>query len=125
MATVDTRIRIEYADQNEGFARCLPATGRLSHTLAADNDSRPWWVVELEVPLEYQLKIGEPHHYRLITAHELVIGIRAENDEIGYAQEAAVHILLPLAEGATSGDRLRNAEFYHVAWGVCRRDDAA
>jgi hypothetical protein len=125
MAIPGMRVKVEYADHTDIFAGCLPASGRLSHALTADNDPRPWWVVKLDVPLEYQLKVGEPHHYRLITARELVIGSRAQGDEIGLTQEAAVHILLPLIERATTGERLRSADFYQAAWGVCRRDDAA
>ena len=78
MATAGLRVKIEYADQNEGFAGCLPVIGHLSHVLNADNDPRPWWVLDHDTSLEYQLKVGEPHQYRLITTHQLVIGSRAE-----------------------------------------------
>ena len=125
MARAGLRVKIEYADQNEGFASCLPVTGQLSHILNTDNDPRPLWVVDLDTPLEYQLKVGEPHEYRLITTHQLVIGSRAEGEDIGSRQSAAVHILLPLVNSATLGQRLRTPEFYHAAWGMCRKDDAA
>ena len=125
MTRPTTRVRIEYEDQNEAFSRCLPATGGLVRRLTADKDPRPWWIVALDEPIEYQLKIGEPFEYRLITARELVIGSRARGQEVGDHPAAAVHILLPLADGATVGDTLRTSDFYHVAWGVCRREDAA
>ncbi len=120
-----TRVRIEYEDQNEAFSRCLPASGGLARRLNADNDPRPWWVVALDEPIEYQLKVGGPFQYRLVTARELVIGSRARDQEVGEHQTVAVHILLPLSDGATVGDRLRTSDFYHAAWGVCHREDAA
>ena len=125
MAKAGTRVSVEYADQNDDFARCLPATGRLARPLVADNDPRAWWVVMLDQTLEYQLKVGEPFQYRLITTSELVIGSRVRGEEIGQAEAASVHILLPLNPTATAGDQLRTADFYHVAWGVCRRENAA
>jgi hypothetical protein len=125
MAQSTTRVRIEYADQNEAFARCLPATGRLLRPLTADNDLRPWWVVKLDEPLEYQVKVGEPFQYRLITTRELVIGSRVLGEEIGQQEAASVHIYLPLNDAATVGDRLVTSDFQHVAWGICQRDDAA
>jgi hypothetical protein len=125
MTQPTTRVKIAYADQNEAFARCLPATGRLERSLTADNDPRLWWVVALDEPLEYQLKVGEPFQYRLITTRELVIGSRVLGQEVGQDQTASVHILLPLNQAATIGDRLRTSDFHHAAWGVCQREDAA
>ena len=118
MTRSTTRVRIEYADQNEAFSRCLPVTGSLARAMTADNDSRPWWIVALDEPLEYQLKVGEPFQYRLITTHELVIGSKVQGQEVGGDSAVSVHILLPLSEAATRGDRLRNSEFYGAAWGV-------
>ena len=125
MSKTGTRVRVEYADQNEDFARCLPGTGYLARPLVADNDPRTWWVVMLDRPLEYQFKIGEPFQYRLITTSELVIGARVRGEEIGQAEAASIHILLPLSPAATIGDRLLNADLYPVAWGICRKADAA
>src|SRR5437870_4684998 len=128
------RVRIEYADQNEGFRASLPASGVLDRKMTADNDSRPWWVVALDQPLQYQLldqplqyqlKVAEPSEYRLVGARQLVVGSRASGHEVGGRTPAAVHILLPLTAEATKGERLRTSDFFHVAWGVCHREDAA
>ena len=121
----NVRVRIEYADQNDGFAACLPATGRLMRPLVAGDDPRPWWVVALDQPLEYQLKVGEPYQFRLIRSGELVIGTRERGRAIGGPEPTSVHILLPLRAEATSGSQLRVPEFYQAAWGVCHREDAA
>jgi hypothetical protein len=118
------RVKIEYADQNESFAASLPVTGRLSRPLFAGDDPRPWWVVVLDDTVEYQLKVGDPYQFRLIRSGELVIGTREQNREIGGREATAVHILLPLRADATQGSDLRVPEFYHVAWGVCSREDA-
>ena len=125
MVRSTVRVRIEYADQNEGFRASLPASGVLDRKLTADNDSRPWWVVALDQPLQYQLKVAEPSEYRLVGARQLVVGSRASGHEVGGRTPAAVHILLPLTAEATKGERLRTSDFFHVAWGVCHREDAA
>lgn len=120
----NARVRIEYADHNEGFAASLPVTGRLARPLFASDDPRPWWVVDLDDTIEYQLKIGDPYQFRLVQSGELVIGTREQNRAIGGSEPTHVHILLPLRADATEGSDLRVEEFYHVAWGVCRREDA-
>src|SRR6267154_2357699 len=125
MARSTVRVRIEYADQNEGFRASLPASGVLDRKLTADNDSRPWWVVALDQPLQYQLKVAEPSEYRLVEARQLVVGSRASGHEVGGRTPAAVHIMLPLTAEATKGERLRTSDFFHIAWGVCHREDAA
>ena len=99
------RVRIEYADQNEGFRASLPASGVLDRKMTADNDSRPWWVVALDQPLQYQLKVAEPSEYRLVGARQLVVGSRASGHDVGGRTPAAVHILLPLTAEATKGER--------------------
>ena len=124
MDLANVRVKIEYADQNEDFAASLPVTGRPLRPLSADNDPRPWWIVVLDQPIEYQLKVGEPYEFRLIRSSELVIGTRENNRAIGGREPTAVHIYLPLRAEATARSDLKVSEFYHVAWGVCRREDA-
>jgi hypothetical protein len=124
MELANTRVTIEYADQNESFAPMLPVSGRLLRPLFAANDSRPWWIVVLDRSIEYQLKVGEPYQFRLVQSGELIIGTREQKRAIGDREPTAVHILLPLSADSTKGSDLRVPEFYKVAWGVCRREDA-
>ena len=111
------RVRLEYEDQNERFARHLPVTGRLSRQVPG-SDGRQWWIMALDAPLEYQHKVGEPFQYRLVRTTELVLGNRSSEQMIGGAAAAPVHILVPLEPEATRGDSVRLDAFAHVAWGT-------
>ena len=124
MELANVRVTIEYADQNEDFAASLPVAGRLSRPLFATGDPRPWWVVILDRTIEYQLKVGDSFQFRLIKSGELVIGTREQNRAIGGDEPTAVHILLPFRPDATETSDLRVSEFFHAAWGICRRKDA-
>jgi len=119
------RVVIDYADQNESFRACLPVAGTVQHGLREAKGPRTWWVIQLDSPLEYQLKVGEPFNFRLITSSQLVIGARVNGQDVGSTAPVPVHILLPLTPEATSGSDLRPEEFYGIAWGNCTRQDAA
>jgi hypothetical protein len=119
------RLRIEYFDQNASFERCLPVTGQGMRVLKSVSDARSWWVVQLDKPLEYQLRVGEPYQYRLLRVRDIVIGTRLEGQQVGEASPAHVHIYLPLSEGATDGPDMNASLFYHAAWGTSSTEDAA
>jgi hypothetical protein len=117
------RVRIEYYDQNDDFARLMPVSGVIVRTLS-DHDGRIRWVVELDQQLEYQHTVNGAGH-QLIRVSELVVTSRWEGSEVGGDEPTSVHILLPLWPGATAGPSYEAHAFYHVAWGTCYTSGAA
>jgi hypothetical protein len=118
------RVRIEYFDQNEQFGKLLPVRGYLRRSLTGAHGRR-WWVVDLDQPLEYQRKVGEPFRFEVIRTSELVIGSRRQGHEVGETEPTSVHILVPLGLDATQAGDLELTRFDHVAWGICHVEDAA
>jgi len=117
------RVRIEYLDQNESFARYLPLSGRATRTLL-ESDGRRWWVVELDQSFGYQHLVKAPFQFRQIQVSEIVIGNRWQGHEVGESEPTSVHILLPLVDSATAGNTLRPDDFQAVAWGTCHAEAA-
>ena len=70
-----TRVRLEYFDQNESFAPCLPREGAILKRVATSNVD-DWYLVELDQPIEYQIKIGDPYKYKLVETSHLLIRSR-------------------------------------------------
>ena len=83
MANTDRRLRIEYADQNEEFARYFPRVGAVGREFRDTKGGGPWFLVRLEEPFECQLKVGEPLRYRLTQVDAFLIRSRWGGREVG------------------------------------------
>ena len=51
---IGSRVRLEYDDHGEGFARHLPVAGRVVRRCTAATGPADWYLVELDEPLDYQ-----------------------------------------------------------------------
>jgi hypothetical protein len=113
------RVRLEYFDQNDAFANCLPRTGRIAGRFAAATGEDNWHLIELEEPITYQLKGGEPLQLQLIETRHLLIRSRWVGQEIGEPRETSVFVLLVDPSQLPLSSPLSIEQYHHVAWGMC------
>lgn len=112
------RLRIEYYDQNESFATLLPRLGSVSATYFDANGGGPWLLLDLDEPLQYQLKVGEPFQYLVMKVDAFLIRSRWQGREVGDSEGVSVFILL-VEEGSHPTSSVIDPKAYiHVAWGT-------
>ncbi len=114
------RLRIEYFDHNEAFARFLPRIGRVEQEFRTSAGQGRWFLVQLEEPFEYQLKIGEPFHYRIAQIDAFLVRSRWEGCEVGDSDDVSVFLLLVERDQHPHGHEIDPSDFVHIAWGKCR-----
>jgi len=103
------RLRIEYFDQNESFAKQLPREGLVVAKPKSGDSALPWHLVQLDAPVVYEQ-----------TEHTLVLlAARWEGYPIGGTEPASVFILLVPPSISTVTDGFSHKQFPHIAWGVC------
>jgi hypothetical protein len=113
------RLRVEYFDQNEEFAPYLPRVGVVSRVFKDSSGVGEWLLLDLEEPLEYQLKVGEPFQFRLARVDAFLIRSRWQDKEVGDSDGTSVFILL-VEEGRHPVNGEINPESYvRIAWGMC------
>ena len=114
------RLRIEYFDQNEAFAQSLPRTGTVRRELRSESGVGPWFLVDLDEPLECQLKVGDPFRFRLARVNAFLIRSRWEGKSVADPEGTSVFILLVGESQHPSTDVVNTDAYVHVAWGMCR-----
>ena len=110
-------MRIEYFDQNESFATQLPRSGTACGTYFDANGVGPWFLVELDEPLNYQLKVGEPFQFRAMQVDAFLIRSRWQGKEVGDPDGTSVFILLVEEGHHPTGSVIDPKAYFHVAWG--------
>lgn len=120
LKAVARRLRIEYADQNEEFARYLPRVGAVEREFRDTTGGGPWFLVRLEEPFEYQLRSGDLFQYRLTHVDAFLIRSRWEGHEVGDRDGVSVFVLLVERDRPPVGDEIDVHNFVHIAWGTCR-----
>lgn len=116
---INQRVKIEYFDQNEDFSLYLPKTGIISRRLTADNEIDSWFLVNLDDPFEYQIKIKDPFEFKLLNVSKFLIRSRWEGKSISKNNKVSVFVLLVLDDSLLLKDNINIDAFYHVAWGMC------
>jgi hypothetical protein len=120
VVNADRRLRIEYADQNEDFARYCPRVGAVEREFRDTKGGGPWFLVRLEEPFEYQLKVGEPLRYRLAQVDAFLIRSRWGGREVGDSNGVSVFVLLVERDRHPADEEIDPHNFVHIAWGMCR-----
>ena len=116
---IGLKVKIDYFDHNEDFRKILPRTGKISRRLTGKNGATDWFLVVLDIPFEYQIKVGETLQFRSLHCKEILIRSRWEGCEIKGAKETSVFILLIPPEILIKDGPVDTDALYHVAWGVC------
>jgi hypothetical protein len=116
------RVRIEYADQHDSFERILPRSGVVVRTLREMTTGRPWKLVRLDEPFEWQHKIGESFQFRILSIDHLLVAPRWVGVDIGGPEPAPVFICLVEGDCPPTGETLDIKEYVWIAWGVCHTE---
>ena len=95
---IGTRVRIEYFDHSEHMASILPRQGNIIRQLQAENNVNDWFLVELDEPFEYQIKVAEPFTFRILNCDRILIRSRWKGKRIGDKKPTSVFILLIIDE---------------------------
>jgi len=112
-----TRVRLEYLDQNEGFAACLPRTGQVVDTLTSTAGVSDWYLVHIDDPISFQLKVGEA--FTLLKTDHLLIRSRWTGKQVGEPEPTSVFLLLVDPSRLPLSSPIQVENFHHVAWGMC------
>lgn len=115
------RIRINYDDQNEDFAKFLPRDGEIIQQLKDEYGHDDWFLVKLDESFEYQLKIEDALQFRLIKCDKFLIRSRWKGHKIDAEQGTSVFILLIPDESKLSKDPIKINDFVFIAWGYAKR----
>jgi hypothetical protein len=113
------RLRIEYFDQNEAFAQYLPRTGEVSRELRSANGAGLWFLLDLDDPFEYQMKVGDAFRFRLARINAFLVRSRWEGKDVGDAEGTSVFILLVEEARHPTTDMVDPDAYVHIAWGMC------
>ena len=119
---VGTRVRLDYFDQNEDFAPLLPRSGTISRQLTSRDGADDWFLVNLDDPFEYQIKVGEGYQYSLLKCDKLLVRSRWADYEVGGKEETSVFILLVPDDFLIEKEPIDIDKFHHVAWGMCHSE---
>jgi hypothetical protein len=101
------RLRIEYADHNESFARCLPREGVVESTPSCSDSAHKWLLLRLDVTLNYE---GSLYSHFLLAS-------RWQGRDIGGTEPTSVFVLL-VPEGQAVSNGFSYKQYLHVAWGM-------
>jgi len=113
------RVRLEYLDQNEDFAACLPRTGRIAGRFTSTSGVDDWYLVSLDEPISYQIRIGEPYVFRLLETDHVLIRSRWSGQDVGETEPTSIFLMLVDPSQLPLSTPIRIQDFHHVAWGMC------
>ena len=113
------RIRLDYFDQNDDFASCLPRTGRVVARLSATGGVTDWHLVLLDQAISYRIGFPEPPPHRFIETHWVLIRSRWQGRPIGEAEPVSVFLLLVQASQLPLPGPIDVQNYYHAAWAMC------
>ena len=116
------RLTVEYSDQNESFARCLPRVGQTTASFISDAGTPGWFLLELEEPFDYRLKVGEVSRPREIVVTHFLLRSRWAAYDIGGAKPTPVFILLVEQGIVPQKGPIHVDDYVHIAWGMCTCD---
>ena len=85
---------VEYSDQNESFARFLPRVGQVVRDFSDNVGNGGWYLLELNQPFDYQVKVGDPFQFRGTTITHFLIRSRWQGHALGGSEPVSVFVLL-------------------------------
>ena len=111
------RVRIEYGDQNESFAGCLPREGTVVSAFRSTTGDE-WHQVSLDVPVDYQLK--GPSGFRRVFTDQVLVRPRVVGDRIGSSRPAQIDLYLAEDSQLPLATPLKIEEYVPACWAICR-----
>jgi len=110
------RVRIEYHDQNDSFAKLLPIEGTVSRRCSTMNGIDDWYLVDLDRPIAYQEQIGAHFQFRLTNAARVLIRSRWQDVPIALGAAPSVFLRLVPEGRAVSLDSIDVESYPFVCW---------
>ena len=120
LKNMNLKIRIDYDDQNESFAKFLPRNSQIIQQLTDEYGNNDWFLVKLDEPFEYQLKIGDNFQFRLINCDKFLIRSRWKNQRVDSEEGTSVFIMLIPDELKLLNIPIRMDDYVHIAWGYVK-----
>jgi hypothetical protein len=102
----ETRVRLEYLDQNEAMAPLFPMMGTLRRAFTSTSGTTGWHVVALDKSFSYD---GRRHQ-------RVVIRSRWDGYEVGGPELTSVFFLLIPDPSVLDADEVDIDRLSHVAW---------
>jgi hypothetical protein len=120
---INTRVIIDYDDQNEDFSKFLPRKGKIIQQLTDEYANDDWFLVELDEPFEYQLRTDDNFQFKLIKCDKFLIRSRWKNHEINSKEGTSIFILLIPDESKLFNVPMKINSFVQIAWGFVKGVD--
>ncbi|MFH1692093.1 MAG: hypothetical protein ABIC68_05970 [Candidatus Omnitrophota bacterium] len=117
---INSRVKIDYFDQNESFAQFLPRTGTVIKRLTDEYKNDNWFLIKLDEPFDYQWKTGENFQFKLINIDKFLIRSRIKNEEINSQDGTSVFMMFIPDESKLSDMPIKINDYVQVAWGYVK-----
>ena len=116
---VGSCVKLEYLDQNEQFASLMPLKGTIVGQSESESGESDWYMVDLNEPIEYQIKVGLSHQYKLLSTTQMLIRSRWKDQPIDACEATSVHIVLVDQTKMKGHGKVNIDDHFHICWGMC------
>jgi hypothetical protein len=116
---IGDRVRLEYDDQNDSFARHLPIEGRISRRCTASAGPDDWLLVDLDEPIDYEREVEPGSQLQRLIVPRVLIRSRWPDMPIGPGASPSVFLLLVERSQEASESGLVIDDFLHACWARC------
>jgi hypothetical protein len=116
---INSKVIIEYFDQNDGFAQFLPRTGRVIKKCSIKGGAPNWYLIRLDEQFEYQLTDHNKLPVHFFKCNYFLIRSRMDNYEIGDKKRIGVFVMLAYHETDFDQEPIDMEKLFHAAWGLC------
>ena len=111
---------VEYSDQNDCFAQFLPRAGQVIGEFSDTTGNNGWYLLELNEPFDYQIKVGNPFQFRGTTITHFLIRSRWQGYAPGASEPVSVFVLLVEKGSVPTHGPVEMKHYIHAAWGMWR-----
>jgi len=113
------RVRLEYDDQNESFARHLPIEGTISLRCTESTGPNDWLLVELDELIDCEHEVGPSSQVQRLIIPRVLIRSRWADMPIAPGASPSVFLLLVRQFQEVSESGLIVDDFIHACWARC------
>jgi hypothetical protein len=99
--------------------RSRPAAELSARPLNSNVGAGLWFLLDLDDPFEYQMKVGDAFRFRLTRINAFLVRSRWEGKDVGAPEGTSVFILLVEEARHPTTDMVDPAAYVHIAWGMC------
>ena len=122
---INSRVRLEYSDQNESFSAYLPVVGTIRERLVAITGPDDWYLVDLDESLDYQHQAGANYQFQRHIISRVLIRSRTAGEPISRESSISVFLLLVTEDKTFESETIDIDNFIFICWAMCHVLDAA